>query len=1082
MDRMKQGPCHLSDIPCGEDYFANHAQNKIADILVKYLDTNQDCRQIGIDGPWGSGKSNLVKILERKLSSHHFFVYDAWAHQTDYQRRAIIEEFLAYLQREGLLVLDDQLKEQRDDVLGSRTTSRTESNSNFSWGTFWVLCSVLVSPAFAALASVIYCPWTRVVVGAMPLFFLGAAFLVAVWSHYQKEEKGQSRGFWADIRDHMISSTKKDATCSSKHEYSQTANPSTVSFYNFFASVQDRLKSKLKKNESLIIVIDNIDRLPSEKIQEVWTMLQSCFNTENMRSLSKFRVIVPFDRNHLNLFDESGNERVTKAYLDKTFDVVFRVPLPVLNDWESYFNMMWEKAFGAGTVEQNKQELDIVRHVFDCYTEEIMPRRILTFINEMVTLSLLDEKHEIKQRYQAVFICRQDKILEDPLKALTDLKYLRALENQFSRDEMYFKAISALSYQVPLERGEEVAIYRSLTHALAEGDQKIVAQIANIPSFPSILGEVLNSFKVGDDLHNAIVALDCLTTDKVGGAVLAENRWNQLYESVIDEIEARQHMVNEAEEQGYLEPYIKALFKHCSAEQCKKLITLLLSVYEHLGSRINASRYHQTIDDICELVQNKDIDVFAMLKDIEVPSDSMKHFLEEQHDFSNLSRYRMRAPNKEMIGYLNKTPVGALAQIRYLPFLASDGYDMTAFLERCQNQLRDCRSMDELVELLLIGLAAVPDGKCLDLKGMTWKDSSLLQQINSELASPREVGVLGSDRSALIGFSFLKFRYRDIEGYSNLKKAFDGTEDVVPFCAVLPKLLTFGELLCKSELFAQSNLYREVCRYMTANLTSKYQLDLIKIMPNLTDIIHNTGLQEEVLLTKLGQFATVEDVENIPTALPISTLKILNKHTDEFSKTCLTMVRKYLDQITRDEWDEYVDNGVRSYPFQAGLEVGYVWDDDAKGTVYQYLENMIREEESPEDINEWQELINSMCASGFELDWLLRKLADSLHGREITHEELLFWGDWLFKENILKVDLDTLRRITPDDVLSDDQCLDIFIRHDGRIREIYHKADQSSQKVFAQKIRDAAPKNEKAAKIMRRVLGELPPQSKAGEN
>ena len=48
---------------------------------------------IGVEGSWGSGKSNMIRILkENYLSdSHYFFEYDAWGHQEDLQRRSFLE-------------------------------------------------------------------------------------------------------------------------------------------------------------------------------------------------------------------------------------------------------------------------------------------------------------------------------------------------------------------------------------------------------------------------------------------------------------------------------------------------------------------------------------------------------------------------------------------------------------------------------------------------------------------------------------------------------------------------------------------------------------------------------------------------------------------------------------------------------------------------------------------------------------------------------------------------------------------------------------------------------------------------------
>ncbi|MBO6246785.1 MAG: hypothetical protein J6N55_10980 [Anaerovibrio sp.] len=53
---------YLSNEPIGEDLFSSQAQNKIADVIRSNI---SDLQMIGIDGPWGTGKSNLVKILEK---------------------------------------------------------------------------------------------------------------------------------------------------------------------------------------------------------------------------------------------------------------------------------------------------------------------------------------------------------------------------------------------------------------------------------------------------------------------------------------------------------------------------------------------------------------------------------------------------------------------------------------------------------------------------------------------------------------------------------------------------------------------------------------------------------------------------------------------------------------------------------------------------------------------------------------------------------------------------------------------------------------------------------------------------------
>ena len=96
---MKENyPKFLSNQAIGEDLFLGHSQEKTADVIINDI-KNSEFGIIGIDGSWGSGKSNLVKIIEKKLSAdkYNFFIYDVWGHQEDNQRIAILDELTSFL-------------------------------------------------------------------------------------------------------------------------------------------------------------------------------------------------------------------------------------------------------------------------------------------------------------------------------------------------------------------------------------------------------------------------------------------------------------------------------------------------------------------------------------------------------------------------------------------------------------------------------------------------------------------------------------------------------------------------------------------------------------------------------------------------------------------------------------------------------------------------------------------------------------------------------------------------------------------------------------------------------------------------
>ena len=74
----------LSKAPCNEDLFEGGVHKKLAKEISDEIRNDDKCTIIGIDGGWGSGKSNLVGMIQKELSSEangrkiHFFTYDAW--------------------------------------------------------------------------------------------------------------------------------------------------------------------------------------------------------------------------------------------------------------------------------------------------------------------------------------------------------------------------------------------------------------------------------------------------------------------------------------------------------------------------------------------------------------------------------------------------------------------------------------------------------------------------------------------------------------------------------------------------------------------------------------------------------------------------------------------------------------------------------------------------------------------------------------------------------------------------------------------------------------------------------------------
>lgn len=83
--QQMQYPRFIQNKPCGIDKLDGGSQERLAKTIARHFrqndslnDDNALPRIIGIEGIWGSGKSNVVKMLEKELSdNYYFFEYDA---------------------------------------------------------------------------------------------------------------------------------------------------------------------------------------------------------------------------------------------------------------------------------------------------------------------------------------------------------------------------------------------------------------------------------------------------------------------------------------------------------------------------------------------------------------------------------------------------------------------------------------------------------------------------------------------------------------------------------------------------------------------------------------------------------------------------------------------------------------------------------------------------------------------------------------------------------------------------------------------------------------------------------------------
>ena len=240
-------------------------------------------RIIGIEGIWGSGKSNVVKMLERELSDdYYFFEYDAWGHQEDLQRRSILELLTSKLIDDGILSGNATIKvkgggtktvswsEKLKYLLARKTETVTEKYPLISNGMVAAFLVAVLTPIFTFIAYAVKpTPTTwwfsllSIIIAALPVLI---ALCVWKWAYSKDHKYG-----WSYMLAIYQDKVEKDVC----YETLSEDEPTVYEFKTWMQDISDFIKEKGQRK--LVLVFDNMDRLPAEKVKELWSSIHTFF-------------------------------------------------------------------------------------------------------------------------------------------------------------------------------------------------------------------------------------------------------------------------------------------------------------------------------------------------------------------------------------------------------------------------------------------------------------------------------------------------------------------------------------------------------------------------------------------------------------------------------------------------------------------------------------------------------------------------------------------------------------------------------------------------------------------------------------
>lgn len=352
----------LHDKPLKESEHFYHKE--FAPALRNILENNSCLHTIGLFGKWGTGKSTIIRILRNQSDDSNFKVieFDSWKYEQDYLRRQLLikianglglgKKYMNKLKNKFYSSIREPLKD-KIHIHGKRL----------------LLCLVIAFTLGIAFASATYNFHEQ------PFQFILAIFLFL---------SGGISTYGIVIPDDF----KKIVTIS---PILATRNPlnSPELFEEEFRKI---ITNKKNKYASVIVVIDNLDRVDAEKVKEVLSTLKTFLEIkEEQLQNKKVIFVIPCDFEAVK--KTYKDEGYADEFLKKIFNIGIWTPEFIVSDIEDFTeNQLLKSEIGEISELLNKEDVRLV--INSAFKNN--PREIKQFINNLIATTIVALQTEVK--------------------------------------------------------------------------------------------------------------------------------------------------------------------------------------------------------------------------------------------------------------------------------------------------------------------------------------------------------------------------------------------------------------------------------------------------------------------------------------------------------------------------------------------------------------------------------------------------------------------------------------------------------------------------------------------------------------
>lgn len=509
----------LSDTPADADSLGSHA--RLADSLVAVITANEGGKAVAITGPVGSGKSTVVKLaarqLEQDVDRNAVFTYDSWAHQADPLRRSFLDALIDDLAARKWLPAESVAREkERLSLRVERST--TTSESALTWpGRLLALATLLVPLGYVLLSNSIAATsklWPSL--GPLPMPVLGvlvvfAPLIVAIGTYcaWRPKVAPWHRNFWTTHRGGYAKRSVLGLFVERSGEVKRaktlrSPDPTTVEFRAVFDSV---VRDALGKDRRLVLVVDNLDRLPPDQAQTVWSTMRVFTETPTAAldaAYERLWLLVPIAKERISDIwpeyeemerqeerDDQSREDEEPSVFGKTFTLTLAVAPPVLSNWQAFLT---DQLRAALPMHGALGDFEDVGRLYAFHVRLLggraTPRDMKRFVNHLAVLHQ-QWTSSIPLRVIAAYLLNESRV-RNASDTFTRANFLQAHELAVVREERWAEQFAALHFNVPIDKALEVLMASPIELALEQGDMDELRRLAQTTGFPPVCTDVVD--------------------------------------------------------------------------------------------------------------------------------------------------------------------------------------------------------------------------------------------------------------------------------------------------------------------------------------------------------------------------------------------------------------------------------------------------------------------------------------------------------------------------------------------------------------------------------------------------------------